>query len=196
MKILAHVLVAEVRLKILEHARVIRESVARESALGLFVDRASCGSEFESDTYKSEFYKKRLGVTCWICGTSANLTLARILPGSHDMTNSHPDKTKCFAAANHPRFKNRYDFDSANNFMMLCGTRDSYGTCHYFYDHHKVAVVYNPFLRFYNLVWFISDKAALERVKGFTELKVHPSRTIQQRGFVFHAMKTLMENSD
>jgi len=102
-------------------------------------------------------------------------------------------------AINPPRFKTEYNFRSIKNVILLCGTKDAPGTCHWAFDNHHVGILYDPLKVSYEIIWF--DTALLHEEQLDAKYLIIPPDAPAQfgrpafeyrpysRGFAFHALE-------
>lgn len=121
-----------------------RESVRGDDRLAFFskvVRSAGRHSAASKQIRSSAVYAGR----CAFCGTHGTsdrpITMAHIVAGASDLDYS-PFSTG---------YRTPLDVKSPRNFLPLCGTEGSYGTCHDEFDKFRITLLYNPFTLSYSI---------------------------------------------
>lgn len=81
------------------------------------------------------------GNKCAFCGATSSVTTAHIVPSSSDLDYS------LFSTG----YVSNLNPKSPRNFLPLCGTLGSYGTCHDEFDKFRLTLLYRPFESVYTI---------------------------------------------
>ena len=100
-----------------------------------YFSRAMPKSKGSHSTARKQI-KNTYGQICLFCGSNVAVTLAHLVAGNEDVD---------YSAFGIPTYRDNLNFNSARNFIPLCGTLGMDGTCHNEFDQYLITVVHNPF---------------------------------------------------
>mmetsp|Transcript_1923 Transcript_1923/g.3055 ORF Transcript_1923/g.3055 Transcript_1923/m.3055 type:complete len:252 (-) Transcript_1923:5-760(-) len=121
--------------------------------------------------------------SCLFCGCNVKVSEAHLINGVNGMDYSQ------FGVQ--VGYENDLDVSSARNYIPLCGSLGDKGTCHDSFDRHKIAMLYNPFLRKFYLY---SQENSVLHAKVLAEI---PQQFIPYRRLLaVRAFKCGLENYD
>jgi hypothetical protein len=125
-------------------------------------------------------YRDKYWDTCLCCGSNENVTEARLIPA-----NSTADYSFL-----RDGYSSEFQPQSPRNRIPLCGTLGTNGTCHDYFDRHKLTLIYNPLSRKY--IFYSTTLIHFNGRNGNVHSKFLPYRRV----IVWRARRDSSKNSD
>jgi hypothetical protein len=187
---------------------VSRNQIFMGPVLGLFSGTDGCGSvaldsEVKAATLIAANHR------CQMCGEgeyrlwSARknrwncfpVSVAHLVPGNPARLADTGAGSEAIKMIQPPYYEDEYNFGSARNTIALCGTKTVHGSCHWAFDNHFCAILYQPFSQMYEVFWLD------DRMKCYTRCDTDPpfvapeSWNPYQRGLAFHALESVRRHA-
>lgn len=164
---------------ILEERESVRDDV-RLSYFSRVVRSTGKHSRASAQIRQSVIY----GGRCAFCQSSTSITMAHIVAGANDIDYS----------AFSDGYESPLDVKSARNFLPLCGTLGSYGTCHDEFDKYRITLLYRPLTQVYTI--FCLDLANSPKADLHNrDITVDPNFPPYRRLLAWRTRKCILEYS-
>lgn len=177
----------QLQTRVEELQSIVGELKSRDTTRGddllSFFSRVLRSTGRHSEASKQIRQSTVFGGKCAFCGTNNNITMAHIVAGVNGVDYSP------FCDG----YSTPLDVKSARNFLPLCGTEGSYGTCHDEFDKFRITLLYNPLRQAYTIYCLDlvnSPKAALH----LTDINVDPNFPPYRRLLAWRTRKCLLEH--